>query len=206
MKTMREKVNEVLYGVDLCKISYKREKINKPINYKTYFIKNVRSDNSKNSNLLPECQDKKLQKISEWYSKIDHIDNIDAITQYISQASDMISHETKEKLINLFRDIGKEGADRYYNALIGFMRIVPFSESSGKFDFYTNDRIFALGITIVNNGSLSIQFKEKNMAEFSYAKRGEFGGLIKISGVIKLTSAMKNSHEIYNILGFVGGK
>ncbi|MFT8781992.1 hypothetical protein [Acetobacter syzygii] len=203
---MRQTVNDVLYEVDLCKISYKREEIKNPINYKIYFIKNVRSDNSKNSNLPKIDHDEKSQKISEWYRKIDHIDNIDAIGQYISQASDMLSRETKEKLINLFHDIGKEGADRYYNALIGFMRIIPFSENSGKFDFYTNDRIVAIGITIVNNGSLSIQFKDKNMAEFSYAKRGEFGGLIKISGVIKLTSAMKNSHEIYNILDFVGGK
>lgn len=94
---------------------------------------------------------------------------------------------------------------RILSSLAEFCRYIPDLDRPNA-NVFIDDRTGGVGITIKKSGTLSLLVHTAGAVDFSYASKGRFGGLIRITGTAKLTKNVQNSEHISTLIGFLEGK
>ncbi|WP_130930671.1 hypothetical protein [Pseudomonas sp. Sample_24] len=95
--------------------------------------------------------------------------------------------------------------EKLLSSLSEFCRYLPDLDRPDA-NFFVDEKTGGVGVTIKKSGTLSLLVHAPGSVDFSYASKGRFGGLVRITGTAKLTKNIENSEHIKSLLEFLGGK
>lgn len=124
---------------------------------------------------IPSCKDEVQRFVNDCQNKIEEISSNGEVDSYIGQIRSIL------KIIN-------------------FISILPEKYSR---IYFINTETKSVGVIIYGNGTLNIEFKKENIAQYTHALKSNHGGMPSSDGRIKITKYQKNSQYIKHALDFV---
>lgn len=96
----------------------------------------------------------------------------------------------------------EESIDLILQALGQLSRYLPDLEQKQP-NYFLDTDTYKIGVTLQGEGTLTLLIGRNSEVEYSYAQRQD-SGLIRISGIAKLTKNTRNSKNIWKILNLQG--
>ncbi|MDE7547152.1 hypothetical protein PY793_04010 [Acetobacter fabarum] len=124
---------------------------------------------------IPSCKDEVQRFVNDCQNKIEEISSHGEVASYIGQIRSML------KIVN-------------------FISILPENYSR---IYFINTETKSVGVIIYGNGTLNIEFKKENIAQYTHALKSKHGGMPSSDGRIKITKHQKNSQYIKHALDFI---
>lgn len=157
---------------------------------------------------------------SSWYEAIEcgHLKPVidqDGNVKLLSKASLNSQHaewcEQIEKIASQWierenyhssQDSGIDSINSIMQALEQLTRYLPELEQKQP-NYFLDSETYKIGVTLQSEGTLTLLIGQNSEVEYSYAQRQE-KGTVRISGIAKLTTNIKNSKNIWKLLNLQG--
>lgn len=161
---------------------------------------NVRllTDGFTNSQYAEWCE--QIETIaSKWIEREHYRNSLDQIGEHCE--SYQIPEQRRERCRNS-QAPGQNSVDLILQALAQLARYLPELQEKQP-NYFLDVETYKIGVTLQGEGTVTLLIGKNSEVEYSYAQRQE-KGTIRISGIAKLTTNVRNSKNIWKILNLQG--
>ncbi|MGC8383946.1 hypothetical protein ACP3P8_11715 [Pseudomonas aeruginosa] len=120
----------------------------------------------------------------------------------IQSVANFIKPQSKREYCRSPQVSRQDGVDLILQALAQLARYLPDLQEKQP-NYFLDIETYKIGVTLQGEGTVTLLIGKNSEVEYSYAQRQE-KGTIRISGIAKLTTNVRNSKNIWKILNLQG--
>ncbi|EMM6265839.1 hypothetical protein ACRCO3_29175 [Pseudomonas aeruginosa] len=143
-----------------------------------------------------ECYRSSLEKNGE------HCENYQVSERNTERCELYQASEQKREYCRSPQVSRQDGVDLILQALAQLARYLPDLQEKQP-NYFLDIETYKIGVTLQGEGTVTLLIGKNSEVEYSYAQRQE-KGTIRISGIAKLTTNVRNSKNIWKILNLQG--